>query len=105
MHCAQGRSRSAVVSVAYAAVLLSAAAADDGLGGEKKAGAGAAAAAAAAADRGQRQHSTVAGALEQVQLGRRMAEPNPSFLEQLRAHEAAGLFVRLAKTLDKVNPK
>ena len=44
---------------------------------------------------------SVEAALQQVQEGRRMAEPNSSFLEQLLAFERGGCFEKLrAQLLD-----
>lgn len=59
IHCAQGKSRSAVVSVAYVA---------------------------------QRSSCDVDAALRIVQEGRRMAQPNNHFMEQLRQYHREGLF-------------
>ena len=125
VHCAQGRSRSGTVSVAYVATLLAMKGGDDGGGGGGGAGtptppAGNASlgsslanddlAAAGGGGGGGEQSAQrpsprpprpclIDRALALVQKGRSQAQPNRSFLAQLKDHARDGLFARLAQEL------
>mmetsp|Transcript_61124 Transcript_61124/g.119891 ORF Transcript_61124/g.119891 Transcript_61124/m.119891 type:complete len:655 (+) Transcript_61124:165-2129(+) len=109
VHCAQGRSRSGAVAVAYVAALLemengeAAAAAAAARGGEAVEGEAHSALRVAAAEGKAAALFTstkvVDLALVVVQAGRRMAQPNPHFMAQLHAHAQAGLFKALAREL------
>ena len=75
IHCAQGLSRSGAVSVAYVATILE----------EIQAG----------YEITELPVSRVDAALMVVKAGRIQAQPNNSFMEQLRQHERSGLFASL----------